>query len=83
MPGAEKIHRMVQQGKHLVAPLNAAGVVFNFCAAQICAGQVDRLQKILDTAPILHFKLLFQLLDGQFQAPHHIPVLFNRRQVSW
>ena len=54
------------------------GVVFNLRAAQICAGQIDRLQKILDTAPILHFKLLFQLLDRQFQAPHYIPVLFQQ-----
>ena len=78
MPSSEKIHRIVKQGKHLVATLNALGMVFDFGASQIGSCQIDRLQEVINSTAKLNLKLFLHLLDGQLHAPYHIPVLFQQ-----
>ncbi len=78
VPGAEQIDCVLHQRQHFVAALNAPGLVLNVRAAQIRAGQIDGLQEVLDAGIILDLKLRPDLLDGQLQAPDHIPVLFEQ-----
>ena len=78
VPGAEQINRVLHQRQHFVAALNTPGLVLNVRAAQIRAGQIDGLQEVLNAGIILDLKLCPDLLDGQLQAPDHIPVLFEQ-----
>ena len=78
VPGAEDIYRIVKQFEHLVAPLDAPGIVLKLGAAQIGPGQIGGLQEVLNGPAVLDLKFLFHLLDGQFHAPYHIPVLFQQ-----
>lgn len=83
MLGAEQIDCRIQQFQHFVAALNALGVMLNIAARQIGAGQVDRIQKILDGSAILDLKFCPDMLNRQLQAPNHITVFFSSFQVSW
>lgn len=63
MPGTEQVNRIAHQCEHFVASLDAAGMVLNLRATQVCAGHVDGIQEILNAAPVLDLKLTFDLLD--------------------
>ena len=76
--GTKQFHSISYQCEQFVAALNAAGVVFNLSAAQVRTGHIDGIQKIINADSILDLKLVFNLLDRQLQAPHHIPVLFQQ-----
>ena len=78
VPGAEQIDRILYQREHFVTALNALGLVLNVCAAQVRAGQIDGLQEVLNAGIIFDLKLRPDLLDGQLQAPDHIPVLLQQ-----
>ena len=64
VPFAKEINRIGHKSKHFIAALDAAGVVFDLCAAEIRAGQIDGFKKFINAAAVLDFELCFQLLDG-------------------
>ena len=78
MSGSQKIDRVLQQSKHLVASFNATGMTFNISAMQIGSGHVDGFQEVLNVAVIFDPELIFYLKNRQPQTPHHIPVSFEQ-----
>ena len=60
-----------------MAALNAFGMVLNVAPVQVCAGQVDGIQKLLDGSAVFNLELGPHMLDGNLQAPNHIAVFFE------
>ena len=78
MAGAEQFDCRIQELQHLVAALNALGMVLNVAPVQVCAGQVDGIQKFLDGSAVFDLELGPHMLDGNLQAPNHIAVFFQQ-----
>ena len=78
MAGTKQFDCRIQKFQHLVAALNALGMVFNIAPIQIGAGQIDGIQKFLDGCAVFDLKLGAHMLDRNFQAPHHIAVFFQQ-----
>ena len=78
MAGAEQFDCRIQELQHLVAALNALGMVLNVAPVQVCAGQVDGIQKFFDGSAVFDLELGPNMLDGNLQAPHHIAVFFQQ-----
>ena len=64
-----------EQLQHFVASLDAAGMILNRRALKGDAGHIEGFQKLLNAAAVFDLELPAHLLHGQFQAPHHVPVL--------
>ena len=74
MFGTQQLQRSFHQFEHFVASLNAAGMVLDLTAGQICPGKVDGLQKILNAAAIFNLEFTANLLHRKLQRPDHITV---------
>jgi hypothetical protein len=64
--------------EHLAASLNATGIVFQPCTANVGTGQIDRIQKLLNAVTVLYLKFMLYLLDSQLQIPYGIPVILQQ-----
>ena len=61
-----------------MAALNALGMVLNVAPVQVCASQVDRIQKFLDGSAVFDLELGPHMLDGNLQAPNHVAIFFQQ-----
>lgn len=77
---AQKFNRRFHQLQHPVAPLYALGMMLQIATGQICTCKVDRIQKVLNAGAKLNLEASPHLLNGQLQAPHHIPIFFEQLQ---
>ena len=78
MPGTEQFDCRIQEFQHLVAALNALGMVLNVAPVQVSAGKIDGIQKFLDGSAVFNLELGPHMLDGNLQAPNHIAVFFQQ-----
>lgn len=59
---SQQVGRVFHQLEHLITPFNAPGVFLNTGIRKVYTGQINGLQKILDTAAELDLELAAHLL---------------------
>ena len=74
MLGAHEIHGAVHKAEHFMALLDALCLMFQLRAGEICTGQIDGFQKILDRFAVVDPEPVPNLPHGNLQTPYHVAV---------